>query len=370
MSSSAQIEPIEAMRRAFSPDVMLLFIMKEKNAGFEFLTPMAFGTEKDIKAQYEHDYWQIDPLFRSAITSSRPVLGSNANYSYDRWCSLQYYKTFLEPHDLDHELAVYIRESSTVFGGLSVMRAKGRGPFLEGDLTKARLLLPYLSDLVHDFSTLDVSFWQQRLDEGRPRSERGVVILDSNLNVIGYNDSAGYYCRALNSISPDWHSGLSDFIIDVPPVVKRDCQDLKTLCDSGLRFACTPRKRVLAARDGEVIATNCAILANDDDGLRECKIIIDFESCQHMAGNNGVAEVRSSANLTKREWHVVQLVAAGHTNQQIADELSISRYTVENHLKRVFEKTRVKNRTALAKLFLANEHESASGNGLCEGPGM
>ena len=53
-------------------------------------------------------------------------------------------------------------------------------------------------------------------------------------------------------------------------------------------------------------------------------------------------------HLTEREIEVVQCVSEGLTNEDVARRLFISRFTVENHLKSIFEKTGVKNRTELA----------------------
>ena len=49
-------------------------------------------------------------------------------------------------------------------------------------------------------------------------------------------------------------------------------------------------------------------------------------------------------NLSQREVEVLRLVAAGQTNQQIADALVISRNTVRRHVSNVFDKTGVANR--------------------------
>ena len=53
--------------------------------------------------------------------------------------------------------------------------------------------------------------------------------------------------------------------------------------------------------------------------------------------------------LTHREREILQLVATGLTNQEIADKLFTSRRTVESHRQNLLEKTGVKNTPALVK---------------------
>ena len=52
--------------------------------------------------------------------------------------------------------------------------------------------------------------------------------------------------------------------------------------------------------------------------------------------------------LSSRELEVLRLLAAGRSNQQIADELVISLNTVRRHVSNVFDKTGVANRTEAA----------------------
>lgn len=59
----------------------------------------------------------------------------------------------------------------------------------------------------------------------------------------------------------------------------------------------------------------------------------------------GLAGVR--AELSDRELEIIELVATGLTNSEIAGQLMISKRTVDNHVSNVFAKTGVKNRIAL-----------------------
>jgi DNA-binding NarL/FixJ family response regulator len=52
-------------------------------------------------------------------------------------------------------------------------------------------------------------------------------------------------------------------------------------------------------------------------------------------------------DLSERELEIIELVAEGLTNQEIAERLTISKRTVDNHVSNIFTKTGAKNRVAL-----------------------
>lgn len=57
--------------------------------------------------------------------------------------------------------------------------------------------------------------------------------------------------------------------------------------------------------------------------------------------------------LTPREREVLDLIACGRKNTAIAHDLGISPHTVDNHIRRIYEKLQVNNRTAAAAKYLA-----------------
>lgn len=56
--------------------------------------------------------------------------------------------------------------------------------------------------------------------------------------------------------------------------------------------------------------------------------------------------------LSDRELQVIELVAAGLTNQEIAEKLEISKRTVDNHVSNILTKTETDNRVALVRWAL------------------
>jgi DNA-binding CsgD family transcriptional regulator len=59
------------------------------------------------------------------------------------------------------------------------------------------------------------------------------------------------------------------------------------------------------------------------------------------------------AGLSVAELQVLRLVAGGASNQEVADQLSVSEATVRKHLEHVYRKLGVANRTAAAALVRA-----------------
>lgn len=61
--------------------------------------------------------------------------------------------------------------------------------------------------------------------------------------------------------------------------------------------------------------------------------------------------VLSTANLSKREWQVLALLADGLSNKEIAQKLSIAAHTVERHLSQLYQKLNVRSRAEAGKWY-------------------
>lgn len=74
---------------------------------------------------------------------------------------------------------------------------------------------------------------------------------------------------------------------------------------------------------------------------KEC-VIVEVEDSSNKENHPNIATL-----LTERELQIVQLIAQGHSNKQIAHRLHISEWTVSTHLRRVFAKLSVDSRAAM-----------------------
>jgi two-component system NarL family response regulator len=79
------------------------------------------------------------------------------------------------------------------------------------------------------------------------------------------------------------------------------------------------------------------------------KILAEFSL---LAEGKGKKASRTEHDLTEREITVLRLVADGKTNKEIANDLDLSEKTVKNHVRNIFHKLQVYDRTQAAILAI------------------
>ena len=70
-----------------------------------------------------------------------------------------------------------------------------------------------------------------------------------------------------------------------------------------------------------------------------------------------------SRQLTERELRVVQLVAEGLTNQELAQKLDRSEHVIKNWLRVIYDKVGMWTRLELALWWVKREYESSTAMG-------
>jgi len=73
------------------------------------------------------------------------------------------------------------------------------------------------------------------------------------------------------------------------------------------------------------------------------------------SGSGSRIQVPFDVQLTPTELKVVQFVARGLANREIAEELNVSQRTVESHVSNMLGKTNLHNRTELARWAIENQ---------------
>ena len=79
-----------------------------------------------------------------------------------------------------------------------------------------------------------------------------------------------------------------------------------------------------------------------------------FEELSNLSREARWRRGSSDVKLTQRELDVLGLVAEGMSNQQIADQLSVSLFTIKNHVHNILDKLKVGDRHAAVQRALDN----------------
>ena len=103
----------------------------------------------------------------------------------------------------------------------------------------------------------------------------------------------------------------------------------------------------------ERLLTEAARFANADVG-QMAKQITEIKSMLSNGGKNNSRKDDSIPNFTPREASVLQLVAEGLMNKEIARQLETSIRNVEKYVSRLFIKTGTSSRTELVRYALEN----------------
>jgi DNA-binding NarL/FixJ family response regulator len=70
---------------------------------------------------------------------------------------------------------------------------------------------------------------------------------------------------------------------------------------------------------------------------------------EHAVSGSKTSILTESTRMTKRERQVIELIADGYTNKEIAQKIHLSTYTVKSHVHNILEKLALNTRVQIAK---------------------
>ncbi|MEU6143817.1 helix-turn-helix transcriptional regulator [Streptomyces sp. NPDC047081] len=240
-----------------------------------------------------------------------------------------YYRDILRPEGLADELRVLLRDGSRTWGLLVLCRAEGARPFSAADVESAAAISSPAA------VALRRSLLLAGIDRGDVPDAPGLVALDDDLRM-----------RFCTSTADHW-LGL---IQETHPVPGRAYPLCLEAIGSKAR-ACAPGVQVSSramSRSGHWITLNAwrEEAAADD----EARIYVSLSLSRP---GELAAIVLDAYGLSPRERDVAQQVLLGRSTTEVAASLHITEYTVQDHLRKVFDKAGVRSRRELtAELFM------------------
>ncbi len=175
------------------------------------------------------------------------------------------------------------------------------------------------------------------------------MILDDALQVVSSNAEARVW---FGEIQRHQTLGCAGVVLDVPNVVTHAAQAACMRCACRDEPHAETRTRV-RTRSGGWLTVHASCLTDADGGTGSVAVVIAPAKASDMA-----PLLIEAYELTARELDVTRALARGLTTGEIAQSLFLSRYTVQDHLKRIYEKVGVSSRGELvAKVYADPYHE-------------
>jgi len=285
---------------------------------------------------YADRYFRADPLMGAHLglgaeaATDAPRIGTLPMTEECR--NSEYYRRFLQPSDIAHVLGITVPVASASGRRLLCLgfhRRHRDAPFDDAVIRRLGLMAPLVRLVLSDLAARDAlavcGAVLERCTRAHPRF--GYVVFDEDLIVLHTGGGAAEDLGLTDGAASggDLLGELRQRLIAAPPQ-----------CDgAAARFALS-RPGAGAAVEIEVQSVQAG------SGQR-----LIATTC--VPGPAGACERHG---LTARERDVARRVCAGMSNARIGQELGIALRTVENHLRAIYAKAGVMNRTQLAALLL------------------
>jgi DNA-binding CsgD family transcriptional regulator len=173
-------------------------------------------------------------------------------------------------------------------------------------------------------------------------SPPGVIVLDRELRLVSWTAGARAWIEALPSAELYVRFGM------LPSVIYPAATRARS------KRAAAGAHALLRAVDGRWLVIEAAPLEGHEDG----EIAVNLRAA---AATETFGLLCRTYALSKREREIVELLVAGLDTRAITKRLFISRYTVQDHLKSVFDKIGIHSRRELlAKLTASPDSAQAS----------
>ncbi len=300
--------------------------------------------------KYVDHYWQFDPLF-SAQFSTKPVnrvFKTDDVIPYSQLTQLDYYKDYLQHINWFGELVIRLCTDNGFWGTMSLSRSAQQPHFDRADVQKAELLLPYL------INTFEAAMFFSKINGERKAFEQwlesrpeGVVLLDSSINPIFFNGKARKICVPLSGQKPDALLLNPNADIVLPNTIVQDCKALVEYNDTN---SCISNNRIINTKTGERYYIKYTLINQPFQDVVLPYFIVHINDLSNTDQDTGVVLIKDYG-LSSREEKIAQYVGLGLTNKEIGKKLDISQFTVQSHLRNIFEKMGIKRRSQLANLI-------------------
>ena len=245
--------------------------------------------------------------------------------------------------DMYYQAVLFFYTGDWVIGSMGLFRSKSEGKFTEEE----RVLLEYLCALVE----ANYQTYLRHSGEGRfhdnfklffQEGKQGAVILNQEMTVMQCNKAA----REISQIFLDQHRHNQGSFLQNNYQGDPQFREVQTMVnDIGGRLSIQGgSSQTITSLAGDIAIYHTTFLSSNAAGLIQTWHLM-LITCQTKEMPKNIDHPYNS--LTQQERRIVYYLASGMKNEQIAEELHISIYTVRTHIANIYKKFEVNNKVDL-----------------------
>jgi DNA-binding CsgD family transcriptional regulator len=318
--------------------------------GVDLANSLSIKEDKANLVKYANYYWRYDPLYSAqfSLIPVNRVFKTDDVISHSQLKKLAYYREYLRHINWLDELVIRLCTDNGFWGTMSISRSSQQPYFNQADVQKAEFLLPYL------INTFEATMFFSKINGERQAFEQwlesrpeGIILLDAKSRPIFFNKKAEQMCSLMSNQKlelPPKHEGAE---MTLPLDVIEECKHLINSRDDKSSFS---HNRIINAKNGERFYIKYTLINQSCRDITTPYFIIHIND---LSKNNNEldAGLLKDCGLSEREEKVAQYVSLGLTNKEIGEKIGISQFTVQSHLRNIFDKTGIERRTQLATLI-------------------
>lgn len=326
---------VSHVHRSFKSSSTIFWMINENN---RLVDPVFKGIQDQYLLPYKDYFFMQNPFDPGNLPAlAKPSVLMEQIVPLQDFHKTEYYNDFIKPQNIQRQMAVYIHQNGRLKAVIGMHRTASRG-------FDAKCL--FMGDLISQWATaaFDRLELQQELTRERSirrllsnRSDKGVLLFDDTFHCIHANVSAKEACKTIGTKYP-----FSKGLLQPSPIPDIILDGLKKTGQHQI----SPGKCIVHISDTQQFQIQWYRIDPNAGDIPGAGYLVMLSRIQTTPDINP-ARLEMQYNLTPREIEIISHICDGKSNAGIADTLFISEGTVKNHLKNIFAKMSVSNRTQI-----------------------
>ncbi|WP_025025967.1 LuxR C-terminal-related transcriptional regulator [Caldalkalibacillus mannanilyticus] len=252
------------------------------------------------------------------------------------------YRDVLHPAGYGDELRAALTHKGKCWGFLTLFRSIASPVFDKTEIEFVSSLSSFLAQNLKEAVLLQPMSDQAWQEMKVPVKEKGMMMLTSHLELFSSNPAGEY-----------WFSQLREWEKINHPLIPRPVRAVCSLAQAnnlgrinGAKYTTQEARVCIPTPDGAFLSITASEMYDHRSSSKHLAVTLELAQPYEI-----MPFIMDGYGLSSRERQIIEFILRGDSTKELANTLSISTYTVQDHLKSIFLKTGVNSRRELISLL-------------------